>query len=738
MPRRIAQAQQPAAPNEAADAPSPRPMAHQRRTRRMTDVLEGARPHARLRIAAPEALPAASRLVADPIGGVHRRLAPLLAQFSRDPAAATREAQRLCREVGFDHVLPALLSPQGVCLLVKLLPHVTPGTYGAATLSTLTRGARFLGLGPISSAPVFGVWDYGDGTYLSGTFYNARIVGPAVLFHAKGSVLSGMRFGDMWQGSVLETEPSGLMRQGLMRGGQFEGVITELGADGSLTRGTMYNGLLEGKVDIVYRDGSHFLTNAVAGVFDGPFLRRWPDGAEIRGLLRQGIGWGPAEQIGPAGQYIKGNLVAGFFTGVIERRYADGTLYLGDAKAGNPHGLGVRMHLSGRQEDGRFQNGLLHGTGRITYPSGDVISGLWHSGIVASFHAYTTADGLTLLNRVVGKTVISFEDKTANAKATRLDSRDRLVGERLLRDDDWSGMLSFHAKLAGRPLPRSEKEEVINPWRDWQPNISGIQALDGMLKHVLVARADEHATTRQFLRAMLILMGPAQQYSLFSKGETDYRVEIFGHWPNLGAFVAATMPTYTESFLGLQLHKADDVADQVTLLFHQENYKNPRAMLMQSLTQMVAGLMRAWQHDVETHNTQYRVSHDVLAHLLDNGPCLEGRTTSLTQRLQDLDLLEDVARLVPDLAGKDAFAQSSELLRVFRQMAFDAYVKAHKPDVVDTVALEADPIFLRDYFNATLFRAYLRHSAAFAHVDAENLDAIIAYQCDVIAVLSRD
>lgn len=119
-------------------------------------------------------------------------------------------------------------------------------------------------------------------------------------------------------------------------------------------------------------------------------------------------------------------------------------------------------------------------------------------------------------------------------------------------------------------------------------------------------------------------------------------------------------------------------------------------MFLRAIEQLTDGLKLAWDKDIADQTTDYPTINAMVNQLLSRGPCLDGRISAMIDAVYALDLLTDVARSVPDVAGKDMFAQSDEYLRVFRDEALEAFAKAHTTHAKDSVAFEANPDFLRD------------------------------------------
>jgi hypothetical protein len=299
----------------------------------------------------------------------------------------------------------------------------------------------------------------------------------------------------------------------------------------------------------------------------------------------------------------------------------------------------------------------------------------------------------------------------------------------------WQAMLVHHDEQVKKLPSPARKTELCDPWLDWQPQKPAITAIAGIFEHVMAANFVGQPATHQFLLGLMHLLGPAQDYTLFKAGAFQIDFNVFGHYPNQASFIAQTMPIDTGSHLEIVLRKGVDVNDNVSMFFHQEHYQNPRAAFVSSFEYLAAGLERAWRRDTSKEDLDYTASNAVLTHLLDHGPCLEARATSMTLTLQGLELIDDVARNIPDLAGKDTFEQSNEILRIFRDQAIERFAQAYNLDSKDTRAIEADARFTQNFFNATFFRAFLSTFAHFKALSSEQVDAVIAYQTDTIGVL---
>jgi hypothetical protein len=133
-------------------------------------------------------------------------------------------------------------------------------------------------------------------------------------------------------------------------------------------------------------DGTMFTGDASDGVPSGWGIVYQPNGTRLEGDWRYG---NPNHLRGIAvfsdGTVENGtwNYVRGTGSGTISWR--DGCVYNGTwrnnpGSSDLPEGIGTMTWPDGHTYVGRFHNGKMHGQGKITYPNGQVVEGLWGEG----------------------------------------------------------------------------------------------------------------------------------------------------------------------------------------------------------------------------------------------------------------------------------------------------------------------------------------------------------------------
>jgi hypothetical protein len=133
-------------------------------------------------------------------------------------------------------------------------------------------------------------------------------------------------------------------------------------------------------------DGARFIGDVSGGLPNGWGIFNQSNGTRLAGQWRNGI---PYRLSGMA-VYADGTVENGTWdyamgvgSGTISWR--DGRVYTGGwrndpGSSELPEGKGTMTWPDGHTYVGRFRNGKMHGQGKITYPNGQVVEGLWGHG----------------------------------------------------------------------------------------------------------------------------------------------------------------------------------------------------------------------------------------------------------------------------------------------------------------------------------------------------------------------
>lgn len=154
-------------------------------------------------------------------------------------------------------------------------------------------------------------------------------------------------------------------------------------ADGVMYIGRIKDGLPNGKGTLFNIDGEEYIGNFENGRPKGLIFYRNVNGK--RGRVRFGKGI----EISVCRSIDERIVQSG-----VRREFPDGDVYVGELNAdGEPSGFGERIGRDGSIQKGLFLNGVLHGTGRLTFANGNEIAGLFKHGAANGFCLKTFSNG---------------------------------------------------------------------------------------------------------------------------------------------------------------------------------------------------------------------------------------------------------------------------------------------------------------------------------------------------------
>jgi hypothetical protein len=630
---------------------------------------------------------------------VERQVLQLSARWRYDPGAAVATLRSLGAEHGMEPVLRALLRGRAIELLMELTPSLPPGGHGCLTLVRVASGDSFLVERHAGIAQGEGLYLWANGDAFLGRWVDGERRGPCVMRWVTGdSHMGGFSAGN-FNGWGVRTYANGSVYEGYWRDGQRCGLGTltlpngdtyvgEWQGDRRHGRGTLYRYECR-------RDGGTGQPRRISSRYDGEWRRDARHGPGVLEVYQR-----------PSGHAFREPKLA--------RRLS------GDFRHDGPHGMGVETYACGSEYRGPFAAGSYDGRG-VQGRCHDRLEAGWSHGIVSDIGLYVYANGQRALWDPEDNTLSPLKVPVYAPSDTA--SPVTATVEAFVQAEDWAGMVAWRDAHLGELRQASASAPLLTPVIAWQADPSHVAMLQDVLDKVPTSPA-----TRNSLRIMTHLLGPARPYAVQPLEGQALRVQVYGNDACLGDFIARTMPITGPFVLDLDL----GLEDGLRYLFHQEHYANPRVVFRKVLEQLLDGLALAWNSDRARQDDTFPACAEVLGHWLDRGPCLDGTVSTMVTTLLDLGLMTDVARQIPDAPGATSLQSRGEQhLRVFRLRQLDRFASDSGSTAPDTVAIEQDADFQARYFNADLFAEYLKEQG----MAAAEIRVVLAYQHEAIGVL---
>lgn len=257
-----------------------------------------------------------------------------------------------------------------------------------------------------------------QGVIFEGAFIDGHLEGEGKIQFPDGEVQIG-RFekGKLVEGSIVF--PDGEMQQGQFVNGRLQGFSEVIFADGERQSGNFVLGKLHGEGKIVFTSGFIHEGYFVHGTLHGKGTLTRPDGSIFTSYFTEGVASGKGMITLSDGMEVSGAFNNGKFetaqgVGIISDEFSSSQLAEAaseiDADIGfseeqllvtfpapqcettlehkELEGLPLGLLLSGSLE-----NGFLHGTGKVIFPSGKLIHGKFNCGFMEGYAVVILPDG---------------------------------------------------------------------------------------------------------------------------------------------------------------------------------------------------------------------------------------------------------------------------------------------------------------------------------------------------------
>eukprot|EP00929_Paragymnodinium_shiwhaense_P111975 TRINITY_DN80220_c0_g1_i1.p1 TRINITY_DN80220_c0_g1~~TRINITY_DN80220_c0_g1_i1.p1 ORF type:complete len:1264 (-),score=271.42 TRINITY_DN80220_c0_g1_i1:176-3967(-) len=152
--------------------------------------------------------------------------------------------------------------------------------------------------------------------------------------------------------------------------------------DGSYYMGEWTRNMRHGKGAEYLSDGTVYLGHFVCDLREGQGDVTWPEGSKYSGDFAKGGAHGFGELSRTDGSIYRGQFVSDALQGSGQMTWRDGSAYNGQFKNSRRHGIGTMSWAVGRWRsyDGSWQNGVQHGSGKLTNWKGEDYFGLFVAG----------------------------------------------------------------------------------------------------------------------------------------------------------------------------------------------------------------------------------------------------------------------------------------------------------------------------------------------------------------------
>lgn len=154
------------------------------------------------------------------------------------------------------------------------------------------------------------------------------------------------------------------------------------------------------------------------------------------------------------GNIYTGAIQNGMPNGIGTMKYIDGTTYIGEWENGRIHGKG-KLTSSNGIYDGQWDNDTFHGIGTMTYPNGESYAGEWEHGTAVGMGKLTKPDGTVYSG--------AFKEGKPNGRGIIIMSDgEKYIGEFSNGTQDGIGEMSY-----------SDGSKYIGTWKNGKPHGKG-------------------------------------------------------------------------------------------------------------------------------------------------------------------------------------------------------------------------------------------------------------------------